>query len=267
MSLRPLGFALVAAFLLLPIVWLVLASLDAATPTAAWPLQPSLDNYRRLLADIGWHEAYLRGLSYALVSTFLALAVALPAAYGFSRFRFLGDRPLFFWLLAGRLMPTVLVIVPALQMAKAWGYFDGLWAVALGHGLFTVPVAVWVLEGAISRVPRRIDELAYLEGWGLTGFVRRLLLPLIKGGVGAATFLCFVLSWSEFLIAERLASAARAPATARLAEMAASGETGLGVLAAAAVLTLLPGLLLAIPLRHEIAFAFALGRIDRGHPY
>ena len=81
--------------------------------------------------------------------------VALPAAYAFSRYRFLGDKHLFFWLLTNRMAPAAVFALPFFQLYSAVGLFDTHIAVALAHCLFNVPLAVWILEGFMSGVPKR----------------------------------------------------------------------------------------------------------------
>ena len=85
----------------------------------------------------------------------ISIALALPAAYAFSRYRFLGDKHLFFWLLTNRMAPPAVFALPFFKLYSAIGLFDTPWAVALAHCLFNVPLAVWILEGFMSGVPRR----------------------------------------------------------------------------------------------------------------
>ena len=90
-----------------------------------------------------------------VINTVISVSVALPAAYAFSRYRFLGDKHLFFWLLTNRMAPPAVFALPFFQLYSAIGLFDTPWAVALAHCLFNVPLAVWILEGFMSGVPRR----------------------------------------------------------------------------------------------------------------
>ena len=109
-------------------------------------------------------------MTYVLINTVLSVTVALPAAYAFSRYRFLGDKHLFFWLLSNLMAPPAVYAMPFFNLYSAVGLFDTVWAVALAHCLFNVPLAVWILEGFMSGMPREIDE---------TAAHRRLLLPAV----------------------------------------------------------------------------------------
>ena len=104
------------------------------------------------------------------MNTVLSISLALPAAYAFSRYRFLGDKHLFFWLLSNRMAPPAVFALPFFNLYSAIGLFDTPWAVALAHCLFNVPLAVWILEGFMSGVPREIDETAAIDGYSFPRF-------------------------------------------------------------------------------------------------
>src|SRR3546814_5482085 len=84
------------------------------------------------------------------------------AAYAFSRYRFLGDKHLFFWLLTNRMAPPAVFALPFLQLYSALGLFDTHLAVALAHCLFNIPLAVWILEGFIWTL-RRADQAIVVD--------------------------------------------------------------------------------------------------------
>ena len=90
-------------FLLLPIYWLVNMSFktntEIVTTMTLWPHQPTLENYKRIFTDESWYSGYINSLTYVLINTVISISVALPAAYAFSRYSFLGDKHVFFWLL------------------------------------------------------------------------------------------------------------------------------------------------------------------------
>ena len=107
----------------------------------------------------------------------ISLSVALPAAYAFSRYRFLGDKHLFFWLLTNRMAPPAVFLLPFFQLYSSIGLFDTHIAVALAHCLFNVPLAVWILEGFMSGVPKEIDETAYIDGYSFPKFFGKIFIP------------------------------------------------------------------------------------------
>ena len=132
---------------------------------------------------------------------------------------------------------------------------------ALAHTLFNVPLAVWILEGFMSGVPREIDETAYLDGYGFPRFFLTIFLPLIRSGIGVTAFFCFMFSWVELLLARTLTDTVANPIAATMTR--AVGATGLdwGLLAAAGMLTILPGALVIWFVRNYMAKGLALGRV------
>ncbi len=87
-------------FLLVPIYWLLNMSFKGNTEIlgglSLWPSHFTLDNYRVIFTDPSWYQGYLNSLYYVSLNTLISLTVALPAAYAFSRYRFLGDKHLSF---------------------------------------------------------------------------------------------------------------------------------------------------------------------------
>ena len=187
--------------------------------------------------------------------------MALPAAYAFSRYRFLGDKHLFFWLLTNRMAPPAVFALPFLQLYSAVGLFDTPSAVALAHTLFNIPLAVWILEGFMSGVPKELDETAYVDGYSFPRFFFQDLHADHRGRHRRRCFFCFMFSWVEMLLAKTLTSVAAKPIAAVMTRTASTSGYELGLLAAAGVLTIIPGAFVIYFVRNYIAKGFALGRV------
>ena len=252
-------------FLLLPIYWLVNMSLKTNTEIlgafSLWPRNLTFDNYRVILTDPSWYMGYVNSLIYVVQNTVISISVALPAAYAFSRYNFMGDKHLFFWLLSNRMAPPAVFALPFFQLSSSIGLFDTHIAVALAHCLFNVPLAVWILEGFMRGVPREIDETAYIDGYSFPRFFVKIFMPLIASGIGVAAFFCFMFSWVELLLSRTLTSVDAKPIAATMTRTVSASGLDWGVLAAAGVLTIIPGALVIYFVRNYIAKGFALGRV------
>jgi glycerol transport system permease protein len=261
-SLLPILYVL---FLLLPIYWLVSMSFKTTNEILGgftlWAESFTLDNYAKIFTDSTWYSGYANSITYVVVNTVLSVAVALPAAYAFSRYRFLGDKHLFFWLLTNRMAPPAVFALPFLQLYSAVGLFDTPLAVALSHTLFNIPLAVWILEGFMSGVPKELDETARIDGYPFWRFFVRIFMPTIAAGIGVACFFCFMFSWVELLLAKTLTAVEAKPIAATMTRTASTSGYELGLLAAAGTLTLIPGALVIYFVRNYIAKGFALGRV------
>jgi glycerol transport system permease protein len=262
---RSAVMALYLLFMIVPVYWLVNMSLktntEITTTLTLWPRNLTFDNYIKIFTDQSWYSGYIHSITYVIINTVLSVAVALPAAYAFSRYRFLGDKHLFFWLLTNRMAPPAVFALPFFNLYSAIGLFDTPWAVALAHCLFNVPLAVWILEGFMSGVPREIDEAAALDGYSFPRFFVRIFLPLIASGVGVAAFFCFMFSWVELLLARTLTTVNAKPIAAIMTRTVSAAGMDWGLLAAAGVLTIVPGAIVIWFVRNYIAKGFALGRV------
>jgi glycerol transport system permease protein len=251
--------------LLLPIYWMLNMSLrsnnDIMSRMAYFPSHPTLHNFVQILTEPSWYMGYVNSFAYVSINTIICLVAALPAAYAFSRYRFLGDKHLFFWLLTNRMAPPAVFLLPMFQLYTALGLLDPYIAVALAHTLFNLPLAVWILEGFMSGVPREIDETAFIDGYSLPRFFITVFIPLIRSGVGVTAFFCFMFSWVELLFARTLTVTAAKPIAVVMTRTVSASGLDWGLLAAAGMLTIVPGALVIYFVRNYIAKGFALGRV------
>ncbi len=252
-------------FLLLPIYWLLNMSFKTTNEIlgvfSLWPREFTFANYIKIFTDPTWYNGYFSSITYVVINTVISVSAALPAAYAFSRYRFLGDKHLFFWLLTNRMAPPAVFALPFFQLYSAVGLFDTPLAVALAHCLFNIPLAVWILEGFMSAVPKELDETAYVDGYPFWRFFFRIFVPTITAGIGVAAFFCFMFSWVELLLAKTLTAVAAKPIAATMTRTASTSGYELGLLAAAGSLTIIPGAFVIYFVRNYIAKGFALGRV------
>ena len=169
---------------------------------------------------------------------------------------------MFFWLLTNRMTPPAVFLLPFFQLYTTLGLMDTHIAVALAH------LRVQRAAGGVD--PRRLHErrAARDRRDGATSTATRsrassspIFLPLIKAGVGVAAFFCFMFSWVELLLARTLTSVNAKPIVATMTRTVSASGMDWGVLAAAGVLTIVPGAIVIWFVRHYIAKGFAMGRV------
>jgi glycerol transport system permease protein len=264
-GLRTVFLAAYIVFALLPILWMVNMSFrtneEILSSFAFFPQHFTLESYRTIFTDASWYSGYINSLIIVAINMAISIAVALPAAYAFSRYSFLGDKHVFFWLLTNRMTPPAVFLLPFFQLYTTLGLMDTHIAVALAHLVFNVPLAVWILEGFMSAIPREIDETAYIDGYSFPRFFLTIFLPLIKSGVGVTAFFCFMFSWVELLLARTLTSVDAKPIVATMTRTVSAAGMDWATLAAAGVLTIVPGAFVIWFVRHYIAKGFAMGRV------
>ena len=252
-------------FLMLPIYWLLNMSLktneEILGTFSLIPNNLTFENYVTIFTDPTWYWGYINSMTYVVMNTVISLLVALLAAYAFSRYSFLGDKHLFFWLLTNRMAPPAVFALPFFQLYSSVGLFDTHIAVALAHTLFNVPLTVWILEGFMKGVPKEIDETAYVDGFSFFKFFTKVFTPLISSGIGVAAFFCFMFSWVELLLSRTLTAVDAKSIAATMTKTVSASGVDWGVLAAAGMLTIVPGAIVIYFVRHHIAKGLSLGRV------
>ena len=104
------------ALSLLPIYWMLNMSLktneEIVGVMTLWPTHLTFDNYLTIFTDEAWYSGYINSIIYVAMNMVMSVLLALPAAYAFSRYSFLGDKHLFFWLLTNRMTPPAVFPLP-----------------------------------------------------------------------------------------------------------------------------------------------------------
>jgi len=113
----------------------------------------------------------------------------------------------------------------------------------------------------MSGVPKEVDEIAYIDGYSFPKFFVKIFLPMIRSGIGVTAFFCFMFSWVELLLARTLTSVEAKPIAAIMTRTVGAAGIDWGLLAAAGVLTIIPGVVVVWFVRNHVAKGFALGRV------
>ncbi len=251
--------------LFIPIYWMVNTSLktdnEILKGLTFFPRDLTLKNYVEIFTSPLWRNSFLNSIIYVCMNVVISLVAAIPAAYAFSRWRFRGDHHLFFWLLTNRMAPAAVFMVPFTELYYTLQIYDTHLAVALAHCLFNIPLAIWILEGFMSGIPKEIDETAFIDGYSFPRFFSKIFFPLVAPGVGVAAFFCFTFSWIELILAKALTVTNAKPVVVTLTVGIGAEGVRWGLLAAAGVLTIVPGAIVVYFVRNYMAKGFALGRV------
>lgn len=195
--------AIVLVFFTLPIVYLLAVSFKAhseVTTSIFLPNNPTLDNWRSLFASIPVFNYLGNSVIAALASAVLTLTIAMPATYVMSRYNtggnFLGNITLGMYV-----APPIVALLPLFFLLRSIGLLHSLPGLVLVYALMNVPVALWLLQGFMHRIPREIDQAAAIDGAGMTRTLFSIILPTMVPGLVATGIICAVLSYNEFLFA------------------------------------------------------------------
>jgi multiple sugar transport system permease protein len=244
-----LPVAMILAFALLPWLWMVLSSLRpesdlTQTPVHLLPSTLTLANHIELLRRTSFLWNLRDSLVVASGAVALGLALALPAAYAFSRFRFPFRRALRVQFLVVNMFPVVLLILPLFLIMRSLGLLDTYLALILGHATFTLPFAIWLMTSYIDAIPPDLDEAAMIDGASRMQVLWLVLLPLVAPGLVAVGIYLFIASWNEYLFALMLAGRNVRTVTVALQMFIGENEIHWGLLTAGGTLVALPATVL-----------------------
>lgn len=210
-----------------------------------------------------WREGIINSFIVSLACMLVALLVSLPAAYIFSRVRFLADKHLFFWFLTNRMAPPVVFSIPYLMIFRGLNIWDTHHGLILAYMVFEIPVTIWIIASFLSGVPREIEEAAYIDGYSTFTLFRKIVLPILRPAIGVALFFAWLFAWVDMFFASVLTSAVAKTLPAQL--LTALGKVGWGVeygpAAAAGFVSIIPALILLYWVRRYVSRGFVLGRL------
>jgi multiple sugar transport system permease protein len=255
------------AFALFPVYWIVLTALRPrgeifSHPVRLLPSALTLDNLRTVWFGNGTSQPVLPFLGTSLivagVSTVLSTALGTACAYGMARHR-AGGRAFAMWILSQRFLPAVALIVPLFILFRKFALFDTYTGLILLYTTAQLPLAVWLLLGFVQGLPAELEEAALVDGAGRFGAFFRVALPLLRPGIAVTLMFVFLFSWNEFLFAYQLAGDEVATVTVYLPRLRSAIAELYGEIAAASLLSVLPGIAFAWVLQRSLVQGLAMG--------
>lgn len=193
-------------FLLFPFYWTFVTSLKLpeelhSLKVIYWPQNPTLQAYTHLFGQYNFLHPMKNSLIVAAITTVLSLAVSTLAAYAFSRFRFVGRKPLMVLFLTNNMFPTVLLLIPLFTIMRKMGLLYNPASLVLSYTTFTIPFSVWLLTGYLNDLPIALEEAAMIDGANRAQGFLRIVLPILLPCLLATGVYIFMQSWNEYTFA------------------------------------------------------------------
>jgi multiple sugar transport system permease protein len=257
---------LALALYAVPFFWQVLTSLKPEAELLRlpplWPSYLTLEHYRVVVDQSAIPRALLNSTVVAGLTTLLALALGLPAAYAIARLPIPGRRVLLLGIVASTALPQIATVSPLYLLLRAVGLRDTWLAVVLSHTSFALPLTIWLLAGFIRELPGALEESAAVDGAGRLATLRWVIGPLVAPGAASAGLLAFLFSWNEFLFAYTFtATEASRTVPVALALFPGVFEVPWGDIAAAAVLASMPTVLIVVVLQRHLVRGIVAGAV------
>jgi multiple sugar transport system permease protein len=261
-----LPMLLIVLFAIGPYLWMFLTSVRPEETLFAightlMPNSFTADNYARLLGHTDFIVNMGNSLIVASGAVVLGLSVSITAAYAFSRFTFVGRRPLMMVFLLINMFPVVLLIIPLFIIMKHLGLLDTHLGLILAHSTFAIPFATWMMISYFNGVPRSLDEAAQVDGCSPIRAMVKVVLPVTIPGIIATGIYIFITSWNEYLYAAVLAGQKVRVLTVAIQSLIGEYEIAWGVLTAAGVLGALPVTILFMIIQRRLISGMTQGAV------
>lgn len=255
------------AFSLAPVVFIVALSLKSNADQTSTYLRfaPTLANYRTVLGLGAGDSPYLRFFVASLVcavgAVLVSLVIGVPAAYAAARYRFRGSESLLFTLLSFRFAPELVVIIPLGVLYQQLGLYDSYVGMIWVLQLVTMPLVVWILRSFFTDLPPELEQAALLDGYSRRQAFVRIVLPLVRPGVAAVCLLAFIFAWNNFIFPFTLTSSHAQTVTVSSLAFLGGNQVRFNLVAAGAVMAVLPPLVLALFIQRYLVRGLSFGAV------
>lgn len=263
-----LWLVLAAAIILygFPFIYLLFTSfktpLDAiAVPPSVFPEVWTLENYVSALTREGVPAALINSVVTAIISTALSLVLAVPAAYAITRFRTPSGRVFVVAALVTRMVPTIAVGAPLVEIMRGLGVTDTSVGLALAHTTISLPLSIWLMASFFEAVPDELSQAAEIDGCTRLQAMTRVVLPMVSGGLAVTAIFAFLASWNEFLFALLLTSVRAQTTPVVIANFQSQFGLDWGGMTALAAVYSIPVILLTLFLQRHIVAGLTLGAV------
>jgi len=253
---------LMALSVFLPFFWLTLGSFKTGAqlnnPTLLL-FSPTLENWKEVLSS-GVLESAWRSAIVGLVTVSFSIIIGSMGAYAISRYK-TGGSATRFGILAAQVLPPAVLVFPFLEVSYQFRLNDTLFAVIISHLSFVLPVVTWFLIGFFDAAPKEVEEQALVDGLSKFQAFRKVVIPQVAPGIGAAAVFGFVLSWNDLFYALILAPGNSATLPVKIASFNTFRGVELGAMCAAILVAVVPVLIVSFFIQKRLVRGISGGAV------
>ncbi|NUS12019.1 MAG: carbohydrate ABC transporter permease [Streptomyces sp.] len=255
-----------SALYLVPLLWMLLASVDAHADFRLSVPSPTGGNFHRILNNDTTYRPMLNGLLLCGGGTLLCVVCSVLAAYPLSRFRSRLRRPFLYTILFSTGLPITAVMIPVYSMFVQVNLIDSMPGTTLFLASAALPFGIWLMKNFMDGVPLVLEEAARIDGAGTMQVLWRIVLPLMWPGVTVVTIFTFIGMWGNFFVPfVLLLSPEKLPASVNVFTfLSAHDQTQYGQLSAFSIIYSVPVVMLYLVLARRLGGGFALGGALKG---
>jgi multiple sugar transport system permease protein len=261
--------ALILVIWAFPIIWAVVVSLKSESEVLTYPprvvFDPTLENYRdAIFGAFSIAQSFFNSFVVAASTTVLTILLAVPAAYAFARLRLPGKKPLGFYTLVTQMIPPVGLVIPYFLILNKVGWLDTYQGLIVVFLTFSLPFAIWLMVSYMEDVPREMEEAAFLDKASRFQALWHIILPQVRGGIAVTVIFVFLNAWNEFLFSVQLSGNHVRPVTVAMYNFVSVEQTLWAKLAAAALIAMLPMIIIGIAAQKQIVKGLTVGAVKGG---
>ena len=252
-----------------PLLWAVLVSFKSEREVLAYPpniiFDPISQNYKdALFGDISIVSSLITSAIVSISTTFLTIVLAVPAAYAFARLRLPAKKTLGFYTLATQMVPPVGLVIPYFLILNRVGWLDTYQGMIIVYLTFSLPFAIWLLVSYMEDIPLEMEEAAFLDKASRLKTLWYIIIPQVRGGIAVTIIFVFLNAWNEFLFAVQLGGNTVRPVTVAMYNFVSVEQTLWAKLSAAALIAMLPVVIIGITAQKQIVKGLTVGAVKGG---
>ena len=254
--------------ILFPLYWLIANSLRTKTDYLANPpilfnAPVTFQNYQKILVENGIYKQFANTFVVAAVSTIIAVVFGSMAAYSTVRGRIAKKIRNFFglWFMIQKMYPAIATAIPVYLVMRHMRLIDTRFALIIMNTSFNLPLVIWLMMGFFEQIPLELEESAKIDGANFVQRFFRIVFPVTTPGIIASAILAFVGAWNEFLFAVILSVNRSKTLPVVIAGFITDRGLEWGPMAATAVITLLPILVVVWALQKNFVQGLAMGAV------
>jgi len=252
---------------LFPIYWMALSSVKVdeeiyrISPT--WiPQNFTWDHYHELFSQFNFLRHMLNSAIIAISTTVISVLLGLPAAYGFSRYKFLGSNIVLLTLLLIRLFTPAALIVPFYDMMSWMKLIDSPLSIILGVTVINLPFVLWIMKAFFDDFPKELEEAAKVDGGSHFRIFINIVLPCALPAIATVLLFSFTMGWNDFLFGLSFSQTIRSiPATVAISSMISGYKVYWGAMMAGGTVLSIPVVVITLMLQKYFVKGLTLGAI------
>jgi sorbitol/mannitol transport system permease protein len=247
-----------------PLLWIFITGFKSEGEAVVVPptffFKPTLENFH-LVWNLGVGDFIINSAVVTIVSTLIALALGVPAAYALAMYKVKKADDILFWFISTRFLPVAGVIIPLYLIFKNINLLDSLTGLIILYAAMNVPLIIWMMRSFFHDISYEIIEATQIDGaTGLQCFFK-VVLPLIRPGLISTALLSMVFAWNEFFFAVSMSYTNAATLPVYMSSFMTQEGLFWAKMAAAATISILPVLILGWFTQKQLVRGLTMGAV------